>query len=67
MNEAIILNGHPVPVEHTTLDQLVASRIPDPRRIAVALNGAVVPRGAWSETRLRAGDRVEVVKLTVGG
>ena len=29
MNEAIILNGHPVPIEHTTLDQLVAARIPD--------------------------------------
>lgn len=67
MNEAIILNGHPTPIEHTTLDQLVIARIPDTRRIAVALNGAVVPRGAWSETRLRAGDRIEIVKLTVGG
>jgi sulfur carrier protein len=67
MNEAIILNGHPVPVEHTTLDQLVAARIPDTCRVAVAINGTVVPRGAWSETRLHGGDRVEIVKLTVGG
>jgi sulfur carrier protein len=67
MNDAITLNGHPIRIEHTTLDQLVAARIPDTRRIAVALNGAVVPRGAWSETRLHAGDRVEIVKLTVGG
>jgi sulfur carrier protein len=67
MSEAITLNGHPTPIEHATLDQLVASRIPDSRRIAVALNGAVVPRGAWSKTRLSAGDRVEIVKLTVGG
>ena len=39
----------------------------DPRRVAVALNDAVVPRGAWPETRLHAGDRVEIVKITVGG
>lgn len=67
MNEAITLNGHPIPIEHTTLDQLVVARIPETRRIAVALNGAVVPRSAWSETRLHPGDRVEVVKITVGG
>ena len=67
MNEAIILNGNPVPIEHTTLDQLVAARIPETRRVAVALNGTVVPRGAWSETHLHAGDRVEIIKITVGG
>jgi sulfur carrier protein len=67
MNEAIILNGYPVPLEHTTLDQLVAARIPETRRVAVALNGTVIPRGAWSETHLHAGDRVESIKVTVGG
>jgi sulfur carrier protein len=67
MNEAIILNGHPIPIEHTTLDELVVARISETRRVAVALNGTVVPRGAWSETRLHAGDRVEIIKITVGG
>jgi sulfur carrier protein len=67
MNEAIILNGNPVPLEHTTLDQLVAARIPETRRVAVALNGAVVPRGAWTETDLHAGDKVEIIRVTVGG
>jgi sulfur carrier protein len=67
MNEAITLNGHLTPIEHTTLDQLVVARIPDTRRIAVALNGAVVPRGAWAETHLHAGDKVEIIKVTVGG
>ena len=28
MNEAITLNGHPIPIEHTTLDQLVACAHP---------------------------------------
>jgi sulfur carrier protein len=67
MNGAMILNGHPIPIEHTTLDQLVGARIPETRRVAVALNGTVIPRGAWSETRLHAGDRVEIIKITVGG
>lgn len=35
--------------------------------IAVAVNGAVVPRGAWSRTSLSAGDRVEVLVATQGG
>jgi sulfur carrier protein len=67
MNQAIILNGNPVPLEHATLDQLVAARLPETRWIAVALNGTVVPRGAWAETHLHAGDRVEMIKVTVGG
>jgi sulfur carrier protein len=67
MNKSIILNGTPVPLEHTTLDQLVAARIQETRRVAVAINGTVVPRRAWSETHLHGDDRVEVIKITVGG
>jgi sulfur carrier protein len=37
------------------------------RGIAVALNGAVVPRGAWPATPLRAGDCVEIVRARQGG
>jgi sulfur carrier protein len=37
------------------------------RGIAVALNGAVVPRAAWKETALRAGDTIEIVRARQGG
>jgi sulfur carrier protein len=37
------------------------------RGIAVALNGAVVPRAAWPLTTLSPGDRVEVVRVLQGG
>ncbi len=37
------------------------------RGIAVALNGAVVPRAAWKETPLRAGDTIEIVRARQGG
>jgi sulfur carrier protein len=35
--------------------------------VAAAVNGDVVPRGAWSETSLRDGDQVEVVTAVQGG
>ena len=35
--------------------------------IAVALNGAVVPRAAWPETALKPGDNVEIVRAKQGG
>jgi sulfur carrier protein len=37
------------------------------RGIAVALNGEVVPRGAWQATRLNPGDSVEIVRARQGG
>jgi sulfur carrier protein len=37
------------------------------RGMAVAVSGEVVPRGAWETTRLRDGQRVEVVAAVQGG
>jgi sulfur carrier protein len=37
------------------------------KRLAVELNGAIVPRSAWAATRLRDGDRVEIVHAIGGG
>lgn len=39
----------------------------DAQGIAVAVNGQVVPRSAWSERQLRAGDDVEIVGAVQGG
>ncbi|MDQ1739709.1 MAG: sulfur carrier protein [Pseudonocardiales bacterium] len=35
--------------------------------IAVAVNSEVVPRGSWSDTSVRPGDRVDVVTAVQGG
>jgi sulfur carrier protein len=35
--------------------------------IAVAVNGEVVPRGAWSTTGLDDNDRIEVLGASQGG
>ena len=39
----------------------------DGKGIAVALNGQVVRRAGWTETRLSPGDNVEIVRARQGG
>jgi sulfur carrier protein len=41
--------------------------IPEGRGVAVAVEGSVVPRGAWSSTALEPGARIEVVVAVQGG
>ena len=40
---------------------------PDGRGMAAAVDGEVVPRGRWSETKLSEGSRVELVVAVQGG
>lgn len=37
------------------------------RGIAVAVNGTVVPRSSWEQTRLDDADRIEVLTAVAGG
>jgi thiazole synthase len=39
----------------------------DPRRVAVEVNLSVIPRARFAETRLREGDRIEIVHFVGGG
>ncbi|HTM89079.1 MAG TPA: sulfur carrier protein ThiS [Terriglobales bacterium] len=38
-----------------------------PDRVAVELNREIVSRHLWSQIRLRAGDRLEIVQFVGGG
>ena len=70
LEETIRVNGENEPLgEQRTLDALLAEKTADTaqRGIAVALNGSVVPRTAWRETVLRAGDSIEIVRARQGG
>ncbi len=51
----------------TTVAELVAELAPVERGVAVAVNGAVIPRGVWESTELRDADRVEVLTAVQGG
>jgi sulfur carrier protein len=53
--------------DDTTVAQLVEARRGGHDRVAVALNGDVVPRSSWPATRLSAGDDLEVLAPTAGG
>jgi sulfur carrier protein len=67
--QTIRVNGESEPLGVATLDALLAEKAVDTeqRGIAVALNGAVVPRAVWCNTSLRAGDSVEIVRARQGG
>jgi sulfur carrier protein len=62
------LNGEPHQCEPTaTLIDVVSTLTNETRGVAVALDGAVVPRSDWPRTLLSEGARVEVLVATQGG
>jgi sulfur carrier protein len=65
----IRLNGRNEPLRAATLAALLAEQKIDPeaRGIAVALNGAVVPRAAWQATSIHVGDEIDIVRALQGG
>lgn len=63
----IRLNGEDITLPRTTIAALLQEKEIDGRGVAVALNGAVVPRAAWERTWLSAGDDVEIVRARQGG
>lgn len=70
MSEALIrVNGESEPLVAPTIELLLAEKAMDTgqRGIAVALNGAVVPRAAWRDTPLKPGDTIEIVRARQGG
>ena len=69
MTGEIEVNGEARTVAADNVEALLRAEQVDPlaRGVAVAVNGAVVPRHRWSETAISPGDRVEIVKPFSGG
>jgi len=68
MEIAITLNGEPRRVAAgTSLGALVDSLGLPAGRVAVERNRAIVPRSDWADTRVEAGDVLEIVHLVGGG
>ena len=66
----ITVNGEPMRLEdESQLSELVArvTARDEPKGVAVAVDGHVVPRGDWPTTPLREGARVEILHATAGG
>ena len=66
---SIRVNGQDEPLAAATLSALLEEKAVDTgqRGIAVAVNGAIVPRAAWPRTQLRPGDSIEIVRARQGG
>jgi sulfur carrier protein len=64
----IVVNGENTAVaEAISLSDLVDSLLLAGQRLAIELNGAIVPRSLWPEVRLSEGDRAEIVRAIGGG
>ena len=64
----IQLNGEPRRIEsETTIAALLDAEGLAQRRVAVEVNGEIVPRGRHAEHRLHDGDKVEIVHALGGG
>lgn len=64
----ILLNGEPRSLESTlTVLQLLQREGLADRRVAVEVNGDIVPRGRHVDHALADGDRVEIVHALGGG
>ena len=66
-----VLNGQPREFPQLAapalLKELIAELGLKGDRVAVELNGNIVPRGEWELTRLTEGDRLEIVHFVGGG
>jgi len=64
----IIVNGETRQVaDDTSTAQLIEALGLSERRLALELNGEIVPRSQHQERMLAAGDRVEIVHAVGGG
>ncbi len=74
MNAAVAAQGilvndrrRPLPEEATVSGLVRELGFQERKGLAVALNGAVVPRAEWDYRRIAADDRLLVIRATQGG
>lgn len=63
----IRVNGAEEEFHSETVEALLRRRRIEPRGVAVALDGDVVPRSRWATTQVSDGMSVEIVTAAAGG
>ena len=64
----IFVNGQAHQIESPlSLIQLIDHLGLEPRKMAIERNLEIVPKSAWEQTALNAGDRIEIVQFVGGG
>ena len=61
------VNGEPKDIAGKRLAEYLASTNYDIRRIAIELNGDIVPKATYADIVLKDGDSLEVVSFVGGG
>jgi thiamine biosynthesis protein ThiS len=68
MNPLITANGKPVEARlPCTIEEFLLAQKLFPRSVVVEHNGEAVAPSEFSQRRLNAGDRLEIVKIVAGG
>ena len=63
----VTINGKQTPAEGKTLADYLTEAGYDLKRIAVELNGNIVPKATFAQVILKEGDVVEIVSFVGGG
>lgn len=63
----VLLNNQEVQTQAQNISELLSELGYCAEGVAVAVDNQIVPRGTWSETVLREGCRITVVKAACGG
>lgn len=61
------INGRPSSAAGITLTEYLEQTGIDPARIAVELDGEIIPRADYAHTRLEDGQELEIVSFVGGG
>jgi sulfur carrier protein len=65
--QRVVVNGEATETGAATVAELVAELGYNEDQVATALNGDFVPRSARAQTKLSAGDNIEIVAPRQGG
>ena len=63
----VIVNGEQKEISAASVDALLAELDYEGSHFAIALNYDVLPKSRWAETRLQAGDEIEIITPRQGG
>ncbi|MBQ8011524.1 MAG: sulfur carrier protein ThiS [Oscillospiraceae bacterium] len=62
------INGESIPdAEKKTVMQYLTDTGYDPKRVAVEMNGDILPKSQYESTALQDGDSIEIVSFVGGG
>ena len=63
----ICINGEKIEKEEIKISYYIEENKINPQRIAVELNGEILPKSQYGDTVLKDGDIVEIVNFVGGG